>query len=69
MELQTQWKLFSGLKELNLETNHQMISEVFSIMNSIKIERHFSQTPQKLWQAWTDHGITPVNRPGWRVDV
>jgi uncharacterized protein YndB with AHSA1/START domain len=26
-------------------------------MNSIKIERHFSSTPQKLWQAWTDPRI------------
>jgi uncharacterized protein YndB with AHSA1/START domain len=29
-------------------------------MNSIKIERHFSTTPQKLWQAWTDPGIVKL---------
>lgn len=26
-------------------------------MNSIKIERHFSQTPEQLWEAWTDPEI------------
>lgn len=29
-------------------------------MNSIKIERHFSGTPQKLWSAWTDPGIVKL---------
>jgi uncharacterized protein YndB with AHSA1/START domain len=29
-------------------------------MNSIKIERHFSTTLQKLWQAWTDPGIAQL---------
>jgi uncharacterized protein YndB with AHSA1/START domain len=29
-------------------------------MNSIKIERHFSQAPEKLWQAWTDPGIVKL---------
>jgi uncharacterized protein YndB with AHSA1/START domain len=29
-------------------------------MNSIKIERHFSAAPQKLWQAWTDPQIVKL---------
>lgn len=29
-------------------------------MNSLKIERHFSATPQKLWGAWTDPGIVKL---------
>lgn len=29
-------------------------------MNSIKIERHFSESPQKLWRAWTDPGVVKL---------
>ena len=29
-------------------------------MNSIKIEQHFSASPQKLWQAWTDPEIVKL---------
>lgn len=29
-------------------------------MNSIKIERRFSATPQKVWQAWTDPQIVKL---------
>lgn len=28
--------------------------------NSIKIERHFSVSPQKLWRAWTDPGMVKL---------
>jgi uncharacterized protein YndB with AHSA1/START domain len=28
--------------------------------NKIKIERRFSETPQKLWQAWTDPRIVKL---------
>lgn len=29
-------------------------------MNSIKIERHFSATPQKVWHAWTDPQVVKL---------
>lgn len=29
-------------------------------MNSIKIERHFSAAPQKVWQAWTNPQIVKL---------